>query len=134
MDIRHTKSRQAVLRAVKLSPQALSAEQVLTRVKPWVPEANRATVYRNLDFLTRRGEIYRVDSQDGIKRFIGHAFHSVQFTCQRCGQIRQLPSESLQEYVNRKMWGKQAVFFSRLNAHGLCGSCLTILRRQGVRT
>lgn len=132
MITRHTKSRQAVLRAVKLSPQALGADQVLKRVQPWWPDANAATVYRNLDFLTKRGEIYRLEGEDGVKRYIGHSFHEVRFRCQRCGKVRALPSQSLQEYVNRKMWGKQTVFFSRLTAQGLCGSCMRILKRLKI--
>ncbi len=128
--VRHTKSRQAVLRTVKLSSQALTAEQIVSKVKPWWPDANTSTAYRNLDFLTKRGEIYRVDGEDGVKRYVGHSFHEVKFRCQRCGEVRKLPSETLQTYVNRKMPGKQAVFFSRLTAQGLCASCLRELKRK----
>ena len=130
--IRHTKQRQAVLRTVKLSTAALTADQVLRRLKPVLPEANSATIYRNLEFLSRRGEVYRVEGDDGVKRYVGHSFHEVMFRCQRCGKVRQLPSDSLQAYVNRKMWGKQAVFFSRLTAQGLCGSCLKALKRLRI--
>lgn len=128
--IRHTKQRQAVLRAVKLSAQALTAEEIHVRVRGLFPEMSLATIYRGLDFFSKRGEIYRIEGDDGIKRYIGHAFHEVKFRCQRCGQVRELPSDTLQDYVNRKMWGKQTVFFSRLTAQGLCAACLRALGRD----
>lgn len=128
MAIRHTKTRQWTLRAVKLSPRALTAEEVFAAVKRRCPEAGLATVYRNLEFFARRGELYRVEGDDGVKRYIGHSFHQVLFRCQRCGKIRELPSVSLQAYVNRKMWGRQTVFFSRLTAQGLCGSCVRVVK------
>lgn len=132
--IRHTKQRQAVLRAVKLSDASLAADDILASLKKTFPTISEATIYRNLNFLAKRGEIYRVDGDDGIKRFIGHSFHQVQFRCQRCGKIRELPSDTLQMYVNKKMWGQQTVFFSRLTAQGLCGECSRELRRQGSRS
>lgn len=123
MATRHTKSRQAVLRAVKLSPRAISADQVLTRVKPWWPEANRATVYRNLDFLTKRGEVYRLEGEDGTKQYIGHSFHEIKFRCQRCGEVRKLAEGQLQKFVEQNLSGHQTVFFSKLVAQGLCLTC-----------
>lgn len=114
---------------VKLSPAALTADQVFTLVKRSCPETGLATVYRNLEFFTKRGEIYRVESDDGIKRYIGHTSHEVRFRCQRCGQERSLSSDGLQDYVNRKMWGKQIVFFSRLTAQGLCAPCTRQLKK-----
>lgn len=131
---RRTQQRQAVLRTVKLSPQPLDADQIHDRLRKFAPSISAATVYRNLDYFTKRGEVYRVEGEDGIKRYIGHSFHEVVFRCQRCGKVRALPSETLQTYVNRKMWGKQAVFFSRLTAQGLCGECLRALKKQGARS
>lgn len=130
---RHTKPRQLVLRTVKLSPVALTARQVHQRVRQAHPSAGSATVYRNLDWLAKRGELYRVEGDDGVKRYIGHSFHQVLFRCQRCGKVRELPSDSLQTYVNRKMWGRQTVFFSRLTAQGLCGSCLQRLKKLRLK-
>lgn len=108
---RHTKSRQAVLRAVKLSPQAISAEQVLKQVNSWWPEANQASAYRNLDWLTKRGEIYRVEGEDGIKRYIGHAFHEARFRCQRCGETHELSKTIVPDLVKQKAFGRRTVFF-----------------------
>lgn len=131
--LRHTPQRQAVLRIVKLSPQPLAAEDVFRQVKKLVPGVGPATIYRNLEFLSRRGEIYRLEGEDGITRYVGHSIHQIVFRCQRCGKIRELPSETLQHYVNAKMPGQQAVFFSRLVAQGLCASCLRLLKKRGAR-
>lgn len=125
---RHTKQRQAVLGVVKLSPQPVSAEEILVRLRRRWSDFGAATVYRNLDRLTKRGEIYRVESDDGVKRYVGHAWHAATFRCQRCGKERSLPPGRLPAYVNQTMWGRQVVFASRLMAQGLCGSCARQLK------
>ncbi len=129
---RHTKQRQAVLRTVKLSARPVGAEEIQRHLRRPFPSISVATVYRNLEFLAQRGELYRVEGDDGIKRYIGHSFHQVIFRCQRCGKVRELPSTTLQTYVNRKMFGRQSVFFSRLTAQGLCGGCLRELKEIKV--
>lgn len=108
---------------VKFSVEPVTAEAVTKAVKPACPGIGVATVYRNLQHLVERGEIFRVDSHDGIRRFVGHAYHTATFTCQRCGQERQLTSRTLPAYVDRKIFGDQTVTVSQLAASGLCAAC-----------
>ena len=121
---RHTKQRQAVLRTVKFSPSALSAEQVLSGVKKLWPDIGLATVYRNLDFLTKRGEIYEFEGENGTKQYIGHSSHRAVFRCQRCGQIQEMSVTA-----DTDMWKRNVVFISKLSAQGLCASCAKILQK-----
>ena len=128
--LRRTTQRQAVLRAVKTSGSAVTASQVLRLTRASDREIGVSTVYRNLRMLQRNGEIVVVEADDGVKRYLGHSHHEAVFTCQRCGRTRRLTSRTLDGYVQRKMLGRQEVFFSRLVANGLCTTCTrNIVRR-----
>ncbi len=81
-------------------------------------------MFRNLETLVRRGEIFSVDGLDGQRRYVGHAWHEAEFHCQRCGKTRSMNSNSLATMVNKKMFGQQRVFVATLRASGLCATCL----------
>ena len=130
---RHTRQRQQVLMTVKSSAEGLTADMVFQRVRKLVPRVGRATIYRNLELLVERGELYRFEGDDGTRQYFGHVFHQAVFRCQRCGKQRQLPSQTLHRYVDPKMFGDQTVFLSRLTAQGLCAVCARAVRQPGVR-
>lgn len=121
--LRRTTQRQTILRMVKFSSEPVTAEAVTRAVKPACPGIGIATVYRNLRHLVERGEIYQVESRDGLRQFVGHTYHTAVFTCQRCGKERHLTSRTLPAYVDRKMFGNQVVTVSQLTASGLCAAC-----------
>ncbi len=121
--VRRTTQRQTVLRTVKFATGPLTADEVVQAVRRTVPGVGLATVYRNLRSLVSRGELYQVESQDGVRRFVGHTFHTALFTCQRCTKAHRLTSQTLPAYVDRKMFGDQVVTVSQLSASGLCAAC-----------
>lgn len=121
---RHTKQRQLILRQVKLSIKPITTDDICRALARTI---SRATVYRNVDVLARRGEIFTVDSLDGKRRYVGHAWHEAEFRCQRCRKTRQLKSDNLSNNVNRKMFGQQRVFVATLRTSGLCAACYRAL-------
>lgn len=121
--LRRTTQRQTVLRTVKFSVEPVTAEQVVRAVRKISSGVGLATIYRNLQHFVDRGEIYRIESRDGIRRFVGHTYHTATFTCQRCSKERHLKSRTLPAYVDRKMFGDQMVTVSELIASGLCAAC-----------
>lgn len=125
MRLRSSLQRQTLLRAVKFSPTPLTSVEIRRQV----PGLAKATLFRNLETLVRRGEIFLVEGLDGQKRYVGHAWHEAEFRCQRCGKIRHLKSTSLPKYVDRKMFGDQTVFISKLMAQGLCATCVKALKK-----
>ncbi|MBI4426163.1 MAG: transcriptional repressor [Candidatus Kerfeldbacteria bacterium] len=115
---RHTPQRMLVLRTVKASREFRTAEDVLRAVKQQFPRIGFATVYRNLNLLQRRGEIFGFEGPDGVRQFAGFVFHEATFTCQRCGKVERLPV-SQQSVLDRAVKDR-TVFFSRLDVRGLC--------------
>jgi Fe2+ or Zn2+ uptake regulation protein len=124
MTQRHTRQRQRILRAIKSSTRPVTADAVRAATG-----SAKTTLYRNLEWLAKRGEIAVADADDGVKRYVGHSSHEATFTCQRCGKTRTLTSRTLNDYVQRKMFGPQTVMTSRLSASGLCTDCTERLKR-----
>ncbi len=131
-DRRHTRQRQIILMTVKTAADGISADQVFKRVKKILPAIGRATIYRNLEGLVERGELYRFESEAGTRQYFGHTFHHVRFRCQRCGREQQLPDQVPGRYLAMKIFTQQTVFLSRLTAQGLCAACTRAVRKQGV--
>jgi len=119
MKSRHTTNRFAILRLLKTTAVPLSAQEIRRRQ----PRLSVATIYRNLELLAVKGEIVAIEGDDDQVRYIGHAWHEAEFRCVRCGRKRHLKHKSLPGYVDRKMFGHQAIIASQLLAQGLCGKC-----------
>lgn len=119
--IRHTESRMAVLRTVKFAAEPMTAAEIVRKLKQQA--IKRSTIFRNLGSLVKVGEIASMEGHDGTMRYIGHLYHEAVFRCQRCHKERRLKSQTLPQYVDRKMFGHQAIVTSQLIAQGLCGSC-----------
>lgn len=116
---RHTPQRTLVLRTVKASREFRTAEEIFQTVKRQFPAIGIATVYRNLEVLKERGEIFAFEGSDRVKRYAGFVFHNAVFTCQKCGQVESLALKNLEQVVERVAKGR-TVFFSRLDVRGLC--------------
>ncbi len=125
MRLRSSPQRQTLLRAVKFAPGPLTSVEI----RRLVPKLASTTLFRNLEKLVERGEIFSVDGLDGKRRYVGHAWHEAEFHCQRCGKTRHLKSQNLPTVINRKMFGNQRVFVATLRASGLCASCLKVVNK-----
>ncbi len=119
MIYRQSQHRQAILRVVKFSAEPMTSGEIHRRL-PRVPEA---TLFRNLERLVERGEIFLIDGIPGKRGYVGHTWHEAEFTCVQCGKKRHLKHRSLPGYVDRKMFGHQEIFTTQLMAQGRCGTC-----------
>ncbi|MBI4093146.1 MAG: transcriptional repressor [Candidatus Kerfeldbacteria bacterium] len=119
MVFRHTPQRMLVLRTVKASRQFQTAVDVFRAVKQQFPRIGFATVYRNLNLLRNRGEIFGFKDKDGVRRFAGFVFHSATFTCERCGRAAPVNLKRFDEQVQAAL-PRRTVYFSRLEVRGLC--------------
>lgn len=126
---RHTLQRQTVLLAVKSSGRFLRAEEVFQLVKRKCPGIGLATVYRNLDHLAKRSEIFSFEDRDGVRRYAGFAFHDSSFTCERCGRRVDVPLRDFEDQLMQALRGR-TIYFSRLDVRGLCRQCAADRKRE----
>lgn len=90
-DLRVTRARMEVLRALAASPAPISAPEVLEQLSG--DEIDRVTVYRTLNLLVDSGLADRLDMGNRVWRYglasAAHADHA-HFVCESCGEVRCL--------------------------------------------
>ena len=85
--MRMTRQRQAILdELVKLKTHP-TADEIYQIVKQRMPRISLGTVYRNLDLLAQTGQIRRLDTAQGQKRYDGDLSQHYHVHCVDCGKI-----------------------------------------------
>lgn len=130
-NIKLTTSRKAIVEVFEDNSKHLSAEDVHEFLKKRNQKAGIATVYRNLDLLTRIGILHRVNFGDGKDHFeMTHKpIHHHHLVCNKCGKVidySEVMGES--EFVSHleKELSKRYEF--KIESHqiyfyGLCNKC-----------
>ena len=94
MNRRNTKQRQLVAAAVRALEHP-SAEEVYAAVSRENPNIGKATVYRNLNLLTRQGEIGRVPPDEWADRYDFRTDKHYHMRCRACGKVFDAPMAPL---------------------------------------
>ena len=124
---RLTALREAVLRELAASHQALGAYDIMHRLGERGRQVAPISVYRVLDSLLEAGLIHRLES--GNAYVACHQTHEPQrpilfLVCERCGAVAEASPEVLSEALDST--AKDAGFAlaqSVLEARGLCAHC-----------
>ena len=122
---RHSRKREAILRAIRSTGSHPSAEWVYQTLKPDYPDLSFGTVYRNLAFFRERGDIQSVGVVRGQERFDAVTTPHSHFVCNCCGAVMDLhqiqPDADLDRAVSRQ-YGL-VVDHHALTFYGRCPSC-----------
>jgi Fur family transcriptional regulator, zinc uptake regulator len=123
---RLTRQRRAVVRQLLTAGRALSAYELLERLRPEDDRATAASVYRTLDFLMELGVVHRLESQ---RSFVlcrhPEAPHRVQFLiCRCCGEVVEAEDARLAAATERLGDRLGFALDQRIvELTGLCGRC-----------
>jgi len=125
--VRATGPRRRVLSALFGLGPTFSAEEVARAV----PQVGRATVYRTLRLLERKGVLCRVPMPQGRVRYrLARPEHHHHLICAGCGAVQDLPDcEAVDALAD---WARRRGFLPlghRLEIYGLCPQC----REGGVQ-
>lgn len=123
---RLTAIRQRVLELIWQSHRPLGAYDVLAMLAQDGYNAAPPTVYRALDFLQKYGLVHRIAS---LNAFVGctHAgthHQGIFLICQRCGNVLELPADSVSEAI--KTAAAEVGFTpgsTTVEVSGFCPSC-----------
>lgn len=120
---RHTRQREAVLRAVLELGSHPDVKAVYERVRQELPTISLATVYRNLDVLSRVGVLneVHVDNQVRYDENLDHHGHLV---CRTCGTITDVDIHGIEARILREfgVTGYRGLSVN-LEIHGTCPTC-----------
>ena len=94
-------------------------------VRKRIPRISLGTVYRNLEILSERGEIQKLELGCSLKRFDGVAEDHYHIRCLGCDRVVDAPpgsevfiSYNLKEIPDLKITGHKLEFV------GICAACL----------
>ena len=122
-----TPQRLAIAAVVLGAERALSAEDVVDRLRKQGPAPGTATVYRTLDSLVACGlAIESEDRREGFRRFqpVRDDVSSNELLCTTCGGVTRVPDTTLE---SRARWLADNNDFvavrHRLVVYGMCAEC-----------
>ena len=123
--VRYSKKREAILTAIRETDCHPSAEWLYQRLKPPHPDLSLGTVYRNLAFFQRAGQVKSVGVVRGQERFDAVTTPHSHFVCSSCGTILDLPEIYPEEGWERTVSAQYGFTVERceLIFHGECPNC-----------
>jgi Fur family transcriptional regulator, ferric uptake regulator len=123
--IRLTPQRLLVLEILADTPDHLSAEEILNRVRQRYPFVDLSTIYRTLDFLKEYGIVTGTDMGQGRLEFEERRdpLHH-HLVCRRCGASQQLGHQFFEPLIHSlfEVFKFQANL-DHLVIFGLCAKC-----------
>ncbi len=121
---RNTRQRQIILEELKKLTSHPSASTLYEIVRQRLPRISLATVYRNLEMLSREGVILKLDLGSNEARFDGNPAPHCHIRCLKCDRVddvHELPTGSL-PVVPPEMAGYEVRGYA-LEFQGLCADC-----------
>jgi len=89
---RLTLQKQAILDALRFNPKLMTAEEVYGWVREKYPNVSLGTVYRNLQYYSKQGQVRRTLLSDGKARFeLAGNVHHHHLICLKCGEAAEVP-------------------------------------------
>lgn len=85
--MKYSRQRELIYNAVVDNPIHPTAEEVYGMLKKDNPNLSLGTVYRNLQFLSEKGDINRLSFRDKPDRFDGNTEHHYHGVCVQCEKL-----------------------------------------------
>ena len=124
LNFRMTTQRKVILEELRKVDTHPSADEVYEMVRKRLPRISLGTVYRNLEILSERGEIQKLELGCTLKRFDGVAENHYHIRCVDCGRVVDAPvdcdikiNHHLKDTTNYKIIGHKLEFI------GICPAC-----------
>jgi Fur family ferric uptake transcriptional regulator len=124
MGFRVTPQRHLILDAICEGGGHTSLKEIQARVQEKAPSINRATVYRNLDFLCSINLVVAADVNGQRVYEIASSEPHHHLVCRTCGRIARIDHDQIRPFF-AALEGKYAfrVEMDHLTLFGLCQAC-----------
>ena len=125
-NLRMTRQRKVILEELRKVDTHPSADEVYEMVRKRLPRISLGTVYRNLEILSRSGEIQKLETGCNLKRFDGIAENHYHIRCLQCDRVIDAP-EGFDIAVNHDLPTTNGfkILGHRLEFVGICPDCST---------
>jgi Fur family ferric uptake transcriptional regulator len=133
--LRMTRQRRAILEALRRLESHPTGDQVYRAARRRLPHISLGTVYRNLELLSARGIIRKLDVAGSQRRFDAKLETHDHIRCLSCGR---LDDATLKPRISDSKIGRQLRGYQVLGHHlevvGLCPECRTKRRSRNKDT
>lgn len=121
---RLTRQRKIILEELKKVSSHPSADKVYAMIRKRLPRISLGTVYRNLEILSKRGLIRKIETGGSQKRFDGNPDNHYHIRCISCDSLEDLRmdhlisiNKDLSRFTNYEILGHQ------IELIGICPRC-----------
>ena len=123
--MRITKQRKVILEQLKKHKDHPGADVIYTEVRKIIPKISLGTVYRNLEKLSDKGIILKIESGTGHNRFDPTPEPHPHFRCLECGKVEDIPLEiAVPVLQESEPWvSAREIRAAVLEYSGLCSEC-----------
>ena len=123
-NLRMTQQRKVILEELRKVNTHPSADEVYEMVRKRLPRISLGTVYRNLEILSKSGEIQKLEIGCNLKRFDGIAENHYHIRCLHCDRVIDAP-EGSDIAVNHDLENTNGfqILGHRLEFVGICPDC-----------
>jgi len=130
---RNTKQRQVILEELRALKSHPTAAELYHKVRKHLPKISLGTVYRNLELLTQKKSIQKLDLSGSEARFDGETKPHHHARCTKCGAVDDLfdlPQDIVQQ--RHMSLNDYDIRGYRIEFYGLCRKCKS--RKQTAKT
>ena len=131
--LRNTRQRAVILEELRKTRTHPTADELYRRVRRRLPRISLGTVYRNLELLSERGVIRKLELGGSQRRYDGDTEHHCHVRCVACGRVDDIDCRSpgrIAEAFTDKSGYK--ILGHRFELFGLCPACQGKKRRAGA--
>lgn len=123
--LKYSRQRESIKNSLMSRHDHPTADTLYMSIREEFPNISLGTVYRNLNLLVELGEIRKLSCGEGADRFDADTNPHYHFVCSHCGEVIDLPMETL-EAMNE---AAQTYCHGQIESHityfyGTCEHCL----------
>jgi len=129
--LRQTDARRVILEEIKKVYTHPTADEVYEIVRKRIPKISLGTIYRNLEILSGKGHIQKLETGGTQKRFDGNTDNHYHLRCVECGRVTDLTTNPLKniEKTLSKLANYEIIGY-RLELIGVCPSCKPFKQKE----
>lgn len=124
-NIRLTNQRKVIIEELMKLHSHPTADELYEVVRGRLPHISLGTVYRNLEFLAKKGIIRKLEIGGAQKRFDGDLDNHQHIRCTECGRIDDLPDGTAVTHCDREILEGTGyeIIERRVEFLGICPGC-----------